>query len=219
MSDKKVLTIIGMGEKNGLALARKFGKNGFVVAILARNKDQLEHYQQQLNSEQVESYYYLTDAADSDSIRSGLRYVQGSLGDIDVLIYNVAVVGQTQLSRTSPKKLLQDFQVNVVGAVVAAQEVLPSMEARKEGKIFFTGGGLALNPHHQYGSLGIGKAGIRNAAYSLHQEVRAKGVHVATVTIQGFIQTDDEKYNPDAIAEQFWTLYEQRENFDVEIQY
>lgn len=219
MSEKKILTIIGMGGKNGLALARKFGKNGFVVAMLARNKDQLEYYQQQLTSEQIESYYYLTDAADPDSIRASLRYVQGSLGDIDVLIYNVAAIGQTLLSETSPKKLLQDFQVNVVGAVVAAQEVLPSMEARKEGKIFFTGGGLALNPHYQYGSLGIGKAGIRSAAYSLHQEVRAKGIHVATVTIQGFIQADDEKYNPDAIAEQFWALYEQREDFDAEIQY
>jgi len=219
MSDKKVLTIIGMGEKNGLALARKFGNNGFVVAMLARDNNRLEQYQQQLDDEGVESYYYLTDAADPDSIRSSLRYVQGSLGDTDVLIYNVAAIEQSLLSQTKPEKLTQDFQVNVVGAVVAAQEVLPAMEARKEGKIFFTGGGLALNPHYQYGSLGIGKAGIRSAAYSLHQEVRAKGVQVATVTIQGFIRSDDEKYNPDAIAEQFWKLYEQRENFDVEIQY
>ena len=219
MNNKKVLTIIGMGEKNGLALARKFGKNGFVVAMLARNNTRLEQLQEQLNDEGVESYYYLTDAADSDSIQASLRYVQGSLGDTNVLVYNAAVIGQTHLTKVKPEKLLNDFQVNVIGALVAAQEVLPSMEARKEGKIFFTGGGLALHPHYQYGSLGIGKAGIRSAAHSLHQEVRAKGVHVATVTIQGFIQADDEKYNPDAIAEQFWTLYEQREDFDIEIQY
>jgi short-subunit dehydrogenase len=219
MSEKKVLTIIGMGQQTGLALARKFGKNGFVVAMLARDKNHLEHYQEQLNSEQIESYYYLTEAADPDSIRSSLRYVQGSLGDIDVLIYNVAAIEKTLLSKTNPEKLIQDFQVNVIGAVVAAQEVLPSMEARKEGKIFFTGGGLALQPYYQYGSLGIGKAGIRSGAHSLHQEVRAKGIHVATVTIQEAIQADDEKYNPAAIAEQFWTLYEQREDFEVEIQY
>jgi len=219
MSDKKVLTIIGMGEKNGLALARKFGKNGFVVAMLSRNEESLENLQNQLSSEKVESYYYLTDAADPDSIRASLRYVQGSLGDTDVLIYNAAVIGQTYLTKINAAKLVDDFRVNVIGAVVAAQEVLPAMEARKEGKIFFTGGGLALHPNFRYGSLGIGKAGIRSAAHSLHQEVRAKGVHVATVTIQGFIQAEDEKYHPAAIAEQFWMLYEQREDFEVEIQY
>lgn len=208
-----------MGDKNGLALARQFGKNNFIVAMLARSEDKLESFQQQLDSEGIESYYFLADAADADSIRSGLRYVQGSLGDTDVLIYNVAVIGQTQLSEIQVDKLVEDFRVNVVGAIVAAQEVLPAMEAKKAGKIFFTGGGLALNPNFQYGSLSIGKAGLRNAAYCLHQEVRAKGIHVATVTIQGFIQEEDEKYNPAAIAEQFWYLYEQRENFEIEIEY
>ncbi|MEQ9437655.1 MAG: SDR family NAD(P)-dependent oxidoreductase [Cyclobacteriaceae bacterium] len=219
MSEKKVLTIIGMGDKNGLALARKFGNNGFVIAMLSRSEEHLEQYQKQLRSEKIEAYYYLTDAADKDAIQSSLRYVHGSLGDTDVLVYNAAALGQTQLTAIDTEKLMQDFQVNVVGAIVAAQEVIPAMEARKEGKIFFTGGELALNPNYRYGSLGIGKAGIRSAAHSLHQELRAKGIHVATVTIQGFIQPDDEKYNPEAIAEQFWTLYEQREDFDVEIQY
>ena len=208
-----------MGEKNGLALARKFGKNGFVVAMLSRHKEKLEQYQKQLNSEKVEAYYYLTDAADEDSVRSSLRYVHGSLGNTDVLIYNVAAIGQSLLTEVGVEQLLQDFRTNVIGAIVAAQEVLPMMEERKDGKIFFTGGGLALHPNFRYGSLGIGKAGIRSAAYSLHQELKAKGVHVATVTIQGFIQADDEKYNPRAIAEQFWKLYEQRENFEAEIEY
>lgn len=219
MDNKQLLTIIGMGDKNGLALARQFGKNNFTVAMLARSEDKLERFQQQLESEGIESYYFSADAANADSIRSGLRYVQGSVGDTDVLIYNAAVIGETHLSEIPVDKLIDDFRVNVVGAIVAAQEVLPVMEAKKAGKIFFTGGGLALNPDFRYGSLGIGKAGLRNAAYCLHQEARAKGVHVATVTIQGFIQEEDEKYNPAAIAEQFWHLYEQREDFQIEIQY
>ncbi len=219
MSDKKLLTIIGMGEKNGLALARQFGKNNFTVAMLARSEEKLEDFQKQLEREDIESYYYFANAADADSIREGLRYVKGSLGDTDVLIYNAAVIGKTNLSGVSADKLTDDFRVNVIGAVVATQEVLPAMEARKAGKIFFTGGGLSINPDSRYGSLGIGKAGLRNAAHSLHQELRAKGIHVATVTIQGFIREDDEKYNPATIAEQFWQLYEQREDFDIEIQY
>ncbi|MEM6843996.1 MAG: SDR family NAD(P)-dependent oxidoreductase [Bacteroidota bacterium] len=219
MNDKKLLTIIGMGGKMGLALARQFGKNNFTVAMLARSENKLEDFQKQLAGERVESYYYFADAADAESIQTGLRYVQGSLGDTDVLIYNAAAIGKTNLSEVPSDKLIDDFRVNIVGAIVATQGVLPAMEAKKEGKIFFTGGGLAIQPDSRYGSLGIGKAGLRNAAHSLHQELRAKGIHVATVTIQGFIQEEDKKYNPVAIAEQFWQLYEQQEGFDAEIQY
>ncbi|GAA3332918.1 hypothetical protein GCM10020331_094900 [Ectobacillus funiculus] len=32
------------------------------------------------------------------------------------------------------------------------------------------------------------KAGIRNLAYSLHQELSPKGIYVGTLTIKGFVQ-------------------------------
>lgn len=220
MPESKLVTIVGTGDKMGLALARLFGKQGFTIVMISRNAEKLDRFQKQLAEEGIEAYYYIADVTNEAGFRAVFGYIQGSLGNTDVLIYNAAAIHRNNLLETTPALLLEDFRVNVIGAVIAAQEVLPTMLARKEGKIFFTGGGLSLHPNWQYGALGIGKAGIRNAAYALHQQLKAKNIHVATVTICGSINPQDEKYNPTTVAEQFWTLYLQKqENFEKEIIY
>ena len=60
-----------------------------------------------------------------------------------------------------------------------------------------------------YTTLGIGKAGLRNLCFSLYQELKSKGIHAATVTIKGFVKPGT-KWDPDAIAEEFWKLYLQK---------
>lgn len=220
MSKNKLITIVGTGDRMGLALAQLFGKKGFTVAMISRSSEKLDRFQKQLHEEEIEAYYYTADVANEDDIRTVFGYIKGSLGNTDVLVYNAAVIRRSDLLEATSTQLLQDFRVNVIGAIIAAQEVLPAMEARKEGKIFFTGDGLSIHPNWQYGSLGIGKAGLRNAAFSLHQELKARNIHVATVTICGSINPQDEKYNPTAIAEQFWKLYLQKqEAFEKEITY
>jgi NAD(P)-dependent dehydrogenase (short-subunit alcohol dehydrogenase family) len=104
--------------------------------------------------------------------------------------------------------LLDDMRVNVAGALVAAQQVLPHMRAQRRGTILFTGGGLALAPAPPYAALAAGKAALRNLCYSMGAEVEPDGVHVATVTIAGFVQPGSH-FDPDRIAEAYWTLHAQ----------
>lgn len=220
MAKNKLITIIGTGPNLGLALARLFGKKGFTVAMISRNAQKLESFQQQLEAEGIEAYYYIADVADEPTLRMVLGYIRESLGDTDVLVYNAVSIRKSNLLQETPEQLIQDFRINVIGAVVASQEVLPAMEARKQGKIFITGDDLSLHANCLYGSLGIGKAGLRNAAYALHQQLKAKNIHVATVTISGSISPEDEKYSPAAIAGQFWQLYlQEQEGFEREIIY
>lgn len=209
MANSKVLTIIGMGEGISMSLARKFGQQDFTVAMIARSDAKLKGYQKQLHQHGIESYYYLADVANSQELGESIQYIQESLGPIDVLIYNAAAVRKTDLMKIDEQDLLLDFKVNTIGALTATRAVVREMESQGGGKIFFTGGGLSTHPNPQYGSLAIGKAGLRNLAYSLHQQLKPVNIHVATVTINGFVQASDEKYHPDAIAQQFWTLYEQ----------
>jgi len=62
------------------------------------------------------------------------------------------------------------------------------MKARRRGSIFFTGGSFAYEPAAEYSSLSLGKAALRNLTYSLAQELGAHDIHVATVTVYGFVQ-------------------------------
>ncbi len=220
MAENQLMTIVGVGDQLGLALSRYFGKKGFTIAMIARNTEALHKMQKKLEKENIESYYFTADVTDEVSYRKVFGYIKDSLGNTDVLIYNASSSRKSYLLQENTAQMTYDFQVNVVGALIAVQEILPGMEQKKEGKIFFTGRGVSLEPDWRYGSLGIGKSGLRNAAYALHQELKAKNIHVATVTICGMIQPEAEKYNPPAIAQQFWKLYQQKqENFEKEIVY
>lgn len=91
--------------------------------------------------------------------------------------------------------------------MAAAQAVAPSMAARGAGSILLTGGGFALQPHPDYLSLSIGKAGIRALAQGLFESFEEKGIHVATVTVAGFV--DPGTQDAASVGEHFWQLHAQ----------
>jgi hypothetical protein len=67
-------------------------------------------------------------------------------------------------------------------------------------------------------SLGVGKAGIRNLAFSLFAELKDSGIHAATVTICGLVKPGT-AFDPDKIAESYWALHAQPPGaFEREIQ-
>ena len=111
-----------------------------------------------------------------------------------------------------------DLAVNVGGALVAAQAVLPKMSERRSGSILLTGGGFALEPNPEYLSLSIGKAGIRALAHGLFESLKSKGVHVATVTVAAFVNAGSK--DAQAVANHFWQLHNQpKDAWNVETTY
>ncbi len=111
-----------------------------------------------------------------------------------------------------------DLAVNIGGALVAAHAVAPKMTERGSGTILFTGGGFALEPHPEYLSLSIGKAGIRALAHGLFESMKAKGIHVATVTVAAFVNPGSK--DAAAVADHFWALHSQPEgSWTVEVKY
>jgi short-subunit dehydrogenase len=114
------------------------------------------------------------------------------------------------------ERLVEEFRVNVAGALVAAQQIAPAMVKARKGTILFTGGGFAYEPAMKYASLSLGKAALRSLTYTLAQELGTHGVHVATVTVHGFIQTGT-RFDPQRIAQAYVWLHRQpKGHFDIE---
>lgn len=151
---------------------------------------------------------FVTDASDVTSLIAALEQIQTALGPVDVLVYNVYLNSEGPPSQLNPQQMAADFSINVLGALVAAQQVIPQMRERKQGTILFTGGGLALNPYPQYASLAAGKAALRNLCFSLNAELAPDGIHAAMVTVAGFVKPGTH-FDPDLIAEKYWDLYTQ----------
>ena len=130
--------------------------------------------------------------------------------------YNLAKIKTVNIANETADGLTRDFKVNVAGVMTAVNLVASDMEKKGEGSILLTGGGFALDPNPDFGSLAIGKAGIRNLAGSLHTALKPKNIFVGTVTVCGYVQPDAEKHSPKNIADQFWKLYTDRNEFEIQ---
>lgn len=205
---EKVCVVVGAGPGVGLAVARRFGQAGFKLALLSRNTENLTGSLAEMQAAGMEAESFAADSGNLASLPAVFQQVRASLGQPSVLVYNVAVLKAGLPSALDPQKLVDDFTVNVAGALACAQQVIPAMRAAKSGTILFTGGGLSLYPSAQVASLAVGKAGIRNLTYSLGEELESEGIHVATVTISGTVQPGTH-FDPDTIAQSYWQLHSQ----------
>ncbi|WP_433946697.1 SDR family NAD(P)-dependent oxidoreductase [Paenibacillus sp. SN-8-1] len=206
----KNLVIVGAGPGVSAAVARKFGSNGFRVVLVARNPLSLEVLASELRDQSIEAYTVAADASKPESISEAFQTIREQHGTPDVLLYNAAFISKATISTLEEQQLIDEFKVNVVGALSSVKEVIPAFRERKEGTILITGGGFALSPSPDYASLSIGKAGVRSLALSLAQELQPDNIYVGTVTIGGYVAKGT-AYDPDAIAEKYWELYQKRD--------
>lgn len=206
---KPLLVIIGAGPGVSAGVARRFGKEGFRIVLAARRAEALETYTKELAEVGIEAYSITADAADPVSLIAAFETIEQKYGEPDVLVYNAAVISMVKPTNLTESQLLDEFKVNVVGALTSAKQVIPGMITRKRGTLLFTGGGLALAPSAAVSSLSIGKAGIRSLTFTLAEELKPHGIYVGTVTIAGYVAKNS-YYDPDAIAEQYWLLHTNR---------
>lgn len=211
------LLLIGMGAGNGMSIARRFGREGFEILMVARNEDNLSAYASELAQSGVQARGYAGNIADSDAFAGLLARIVAEHPDIEVLHYNASAYNPAPPSQIDLSVFMDDLKINLVGAVQAVQAVLPHMKSRGHGTIFLTGGGTALQAPAMLASLGIGKAAIRNFTFSLADECRSLGIHVATITIAGMVKAGT-AFDPERIAEGFWKLYRQQpDEWETEI--
>lgn len=209
--------VVGAGPGIGQAVALAFAREGYDVALASRSPDKLKRFQPGLEKAGAASRVYSVDAGDEASLRNLFTAVRKDFGDPEVVIYNPAAHAVGKPTTLNTEQLLADFRVNVAGALTCAQEAAPAMKTRNRGTLLLTGGGFAYEPAANYASLSLGKAALRNLTFSLAQELGAYGIHVATVTVYGFVQSGTH-FDPGRIAEAFIRLHRQAPgHFQTEI--
>jgi NAD(P)-dependent dehydrogenase (short-subunit alcohol dehydrogenase family) len=205
---RPVCVIVGIGEALGAGLARRFGAEGYALALVGRRAAEVERHVDALKAIGVEAHGFPGDASDPATVKATFAAIRERLGDPEVLIYNAAIIGGCALTEVAFDEFRRRIAVDVDGAFLTAREVIPAMRRTGRGTILFSGGSLATQPQAVWGVLGAGKAAQRSIALSLDQELRGDGIHVATVEIHGHIQTQP-YYAPDRLAEAYWRLHRQ----------
>ena len=122
-----LIAIVGMGPGVSAAVARRFGRERFEVAAIARRADALKAQTDAL----ADAHGYVADAADPSSLAAALARVAADHGVPSVLVYNAAAMRYKPLAQLSADELNADLRISIGGALAAAQAVLPAMRESK----------------------------------------------------------------------------------------
>jgi NAD(P)-dependent dehydrogenase (short-subunit alcohol dehydrogenase family) len=202
-----VAIIAGAGPGVGLAVARRFAREGFALGLIARREAPLHEAAAAMG---VPVTVVGADLADPEAVTGAIAAITRAQGPAAALVYNAAGVTMGPAMAMEPAAFARDLSTSITGAFAAARAVFPAMQVAGSGTMLFTGGGLALNPHFGAGvaSLTAGKSGLRGLVHALAGELQPAGIHVATVTIAGTVAPGT-AFDPDAIAERFWAVHQE----------
>jgi NAD(P)-dependent dehydrogenase (short-subunit alcohol dehydrogenase family) len=213
--------VAAAGPGLGVAVARRFAREGFDIALIAREAPRLEALAELVRSEGGRATTHTADLCALDTVAAAFADISAIYGSADVLVYNGARWHERPAMTLNPIDFTWDLSLCATGALVCAQHVYPGMREAGSGTILFTGGGLALNPQYGAGlaSLTAGKSALRGLTYALAAEFADDGVHVATVTVAGPIAPGT-AFGPERIADRYWALHtEPRSAWSVETIY
>ena len=208
--------IIGAGPGLGLALAEKFGQKGFAIALLARSEDNLEAFAQTLKERGISASTHAVDISDFTALRQTLRAI-AQKDIVEVVIYNAVKKQFNNPLQLDVEEMVAAYRMDVAGALLSVQTILPFMQENDQGTFLFTGGGAALHPWMQAPTISIAKAGIRSLAFMLAEELKDSPIQVGTVTIFGTIK-EGTAFDPHKIAEVYYQHYQQGVP-EVEVQF
>jgi NADP-dependent 3-hydroxy acid dehydrogenase YdfG len=220
----KTILVCGFGPGISSAVARRFGREGYAVALVGRTAERLDSGVATLEKAGAVAKAFPCDLGDPDAVRQLVAAARATLGPIGVLHWNAYGQGARDLTTAKTSELRSVLDVAVHGLVAAVQEALPDLKAEK-GSVLVTGGGLA---HYDaamdsaaatYGAMGlaVAKAAQHKLVGVLHQKLRGEGVYVGEVTVMGIVKGtkwDGGKgtIEPDAVAEKFWDIQKRRED-------
>lgn len=217
----KTIAVVGAGPGLGLAVARRFGREGFAAAMIGRSKARLDDLVGKLQAEGVEAAGFVADATDSASLAAAFDAVKARFGEVDVLEYSpiAPVENPKSLGATALTAETADAAIRLMalGAVTSVQQVLPQMVARKSGTILITTGGSAIQHIPFLAAFSMAGGAARNYALTLHAGLQGSGVFVSTVCIALGIKPGDPEGDPDLLAETYWDLHEKRDRAEVQI--
>jgi NAD(P)-dependent dehydrogenase (short-subunit alcohol dehydrogenase family) len=229
----KTIAVFGAGPGMGRSVARRFGREGFQVALISRNRARLDVFTGELARDGIDAAGFDADLADRDALPNLVGAITARFGPIDVLEY--AASGLDWLPRQVPVRDADaesfEFPLDLLlrTPVTLIRQVLPGMIERGDGAVLF---GLPVTgiPVPQVGNVGTVAAAAYSYLHNLHVDLAGTGVYAGLVQVAGLVGDSDaarfvaenwdpsmlpEPLDPADLAAAMWDLYLKRDRFDA----
>lgn len=193
-----VIVVVGAGPGVGASVARRFGSEGYDVALLARTTTTLDALGQQLQDEGITAGWTALDVTDEEALTAAVTRFGGHAGRIDVLHFNPSAFRRLDPLHLGVEELLEDVRLGVGALLTAVRAARPFMSAG--ARVTATGSMAADKPWNQAASLGVQKAALRNLVRSLDTTLRPDGIRAVSVTVNGTLERGT-AFDPDRVAD------------------
>ncbi|ROO87545.1 short-subunit dehydrogenase [Actinocorallia herbida] len=240
----KVIAVFGAGTGLGVSVARRFGREGFRVALVARREDRLADLVARLADEGVEAAAFPADLAEPGQAHALVDAIRAHFGRIDVVEYGPVNPGLTFTAATALEAAYLErlIPLLLLTPVEIFRAVLPEMIERGDGAVLMTTGASAAQPVPYLSGPGVVMAAARSYLYSLNGELADKGVYAGTLSVAAAIDRSegvrtaaesaaaaradapdaDQPFgggqfpvvDPDDLADLYWDMYTRRDRVE-----
>ena len=230
----KVIAVFGAGSGLGVAVARRFGREGFRVALVARRRNRLDALVEKLAAEGIEAAGFTADLSQPAQVGALIGAIRERFGQIDVIEYGPigGEQGFTPAVEVDAATLEGLIPLLLLTPVEVARAVLQEWIQRGQGAFLLTQGVSAVQAIPHLSGVGPVMAATRNWLYSLNGELAGTGVYAGTLSIGALIvgsemgavaaaaQADSESAgafplaDPDDLAQIYWDMYTKRDRVE-----
>jgi len=209
------IAIIGAGPGLGAAVARRFGAEGFSVALVSRDQAKLDALADRLRDGGVTARGYSADVLDPASLEVALARAATELGPIAVLQYSPLPSREylKPVLEMTPELALEALSFSALGLLHAVRAVLPSMRTAGDGSIILINGGTSVKARSDFAGTSIAFPAESAYGEMLHDALADEGIVVVQLVIPGGIPKLRLKNGIDDVAARIWELHGSRGPF------
>jgi NAD(P)-dependent dehydrogenase (short-subunit alcohol dehydrogenase family) len=192
--------IVGAGDGFSASFARLLAREGFAVALAARNTDKLAALAAETGA--------TTHACDaSDPAQVAALFATAEAQAADIVLYNPSFRVRGPITELDPEQVRRTLEVCAFGAFLVAQQAARAMLPRGQGAILLTGASAGVKGFARSSPFAMGKFALRGLGEALARELHPQGIHVLHIVVDGGIRSArrpetgaDTLLDPDAIA-------------------
>jgi short-subunit dehydrogenase len=173
----KVVIVTGASSGIGYATAKLLHEKGAKLALVSRSKEKLEQFAKKLSG----SVAVPADMAKPDEIKDMVKRTVAHFGRIDVLINCAGQGYDAPVERTDLDIFQHIFDLDVVGPLVAMQQVIPIMRRQGGGAIVNVSSGTALMYLPNNGAYSAMKRALVSISLTAREELKNDGIVVSVV--------------------------------------
>jgi NAD(P)-dependent dehydrogenase (short-subunit alcohol dehydrogenase family) len=176
--------VTGGGRGIGREIAAVLTRAGASVTIVGRNRAALDR----AVSEGVAHAAVVADVTDQTAVNAAIA-TAAARQPIDILIANAGAAESAPFGKSDAALFRRMIDINLMGVVHATQAVLPSMKARRRGRIVAIASTAGLKGYAYVSAYAAAKHAVVGLVRSLALEVASSGITVNAVC-PGFTDTD-----------------------------